>query len=202
MSHFLPDMKNQLFSGDTLQKLGGYNSQSVFEEHWNQCDSQHPLSRVQYLDIKTFLADGILTKVDRASMAVSLEVRVPLLDHRFVEFAATLPAEWKLSGKVGKFILKRSLGRLLPPATFTRPKAGFNLPIGEWFRGPLKDFAHDKLMGGRGIASTGLFRPKTIESLWRSHQSGIRNHSQPLFALLSFALWYDKFQNGAPNLGP
>ena len=202
MSHFLPDMKARLFSGDLLEKLGGYDSLSVFEEHWNRCPAKHPLSRVQYLDFKTYLVDDILTKVDRASMAVSLEVRVPLLDHRFVEFAATVPPEWKLSGKTGKFVLKRALGRILPPSIFARPKSGFNLPIGEWFRGPLREFARESLLGSRGLPATGLFRPGAVESLWSAHQSGLRDHTEPLFALLSFALWHGRFQGAAPPVEP
>lgn len=201
MSHFLPDMKARLLSDDFQKTLGGYDSITVFEDHWNRCPAKHALSRVQYLDFKTYLVDDILTKVDRASMAVSLEVRVPLLDHRFVEFAATLPPEWKLSGKTGKFILKKALRRILPAEIFERPKSGFNVPIGEWFRGPLREFAGELLLGRDGLPATGIFREGAVESLWRAHQSGLSDHTYPLFALLSFAMWHGHFQKSAAG-GP
>ncbi len=207
MSHFLPAMKAKLFSPDLQDKLGGYNSLSVFESHWNKCPTQDPLSKVQYLDFKTYLVDDILTKVDRASMAVSLEVRVPLLDHKFVELAARFPSDWKLQGGRGKVILKDALRKVIPAAIFTRPKTGFSIPVKEWFR---KEWAGQNDPAGgdtkinpleaAGLFRTGWFNRSYVESLWREHQSGLRDHSYPLFALLSFALWHERFLGASADI--
>ncbi len=193
MSHFLPKMKASLFSRDLVSRLGGYDSLSVFADHWNRCQSQDPLSRVQYLDFKTYLVDDILTKMDRASMAVSLEVRVPILDHKLVEMAARIPSAWKLHGKVSKSIFKDSLRSLLPESVFTRPKSGFSIPIKEWFRTDLREYSRDTLLAANGICTLGLFQKPYVEKLLREHQSSLRDHSFPLFALLSFALWHKQF---------
>lgn len=193
MSHFQPEMKRSLFSGDLRRSLGGYDSLSVFEEHWDRCRSRDPLSRVQYLDFKTYLADDILVKVDRASMAHSLEVRVPVLDHKVVEMAARMPSAWKLKGRAGKYIFKDSLAGILPAEIFSRPKTGFSVPVGPWLRGDLRGYGEDLINGPRGLAATGLFDPKYLSRLWREHQSGLSDHTYPLFALLSFGLWHRKF---------
>jgi asparagine synthase (glutamine-hydrolysing) len=193
MSHFLPAMKARLFSGDFRASLGGYDSLSVFEEHWKNCASRDPLSRVQYLDFKTYLVDDILTKVDRTSMAVSLEVRVPLLDHRFVELAARMPSGWKLRGGEGKAVFKDSLRKVLPAEIFARRKTGFAAPIKEWFRRDLAGGGPAGPLEEAGLFATGLFDRKYVEGLWREHRSGLRDHTFPLFALLSFAYWHERF---------
>ena len=193
LSHFQPGMKRELFSGDLKGELAGYDSLSVFEAHWQRCRSRDPLSRVQYLDFKTYLADDILVKVDRASMAHSLEVRVPVLDHKVVELAARLPSEWKLRGKAGKYIFKRSLERILPAEIFSRPKSGFSAPVGPWLKKDLRGYAEDLLLGPGGLPSSGLFERPYLERLWKDHQSGMRDNTYPIFALLSFALWHRRF---------
>ena len=197
MSHILPPLKAALLSGDMLTSLRGYDSLSVFQEHWDNCKSQDPLSRIQYLDMKTYLVDDILTKVDRASMAVSLEVRVPVLDHKFMEMAARMPSSWKLRGRKSKFAFKESLKKILPVDVFTRPKTGFSIPLSEWLRKDLKDYTRDHLLGSKGLATSGIFRKETIESMLKEHQSGMKDHAYPLFGLLSFALWKEKFLDGA-----
>ena len=197
MSHILPPLKAKLLSGDVLAQLGSYDSISAFREHWDNCQSKDPLSRIQYLDIKTYLVEDVLTKVDRASMAVSLEVRVPVLDHKFMEMAARMPSSYKLRGRTSKFAFKESLKKILPADVFTRPKSGFSIPLSEWLRKELKDYTHDHLLGPGGLASSGLFRKETLETMLKEHQSGIRDHGYPLFALLSFALWKGKFQDGS-----
>jgi asparagine synthase (glutamine-hydrolysing) len=193
LTHFKPHMKAKLFSGDLQRSLGGYDSLSVFEDHWKNCNSKDPLSRVQYLDFKTYLVDDILTKVDRASMANSLEVRVPVLDHKVVELAARMPSSWKLKGRAGKFIFKRAMGKILPGPVLNRPKSGFSAPIGPWLRNELSGYANELLLGDGGLAGTGLFEKKYLEKLWKEHQSGMRNNAHPLFALLSFSLWHKRF---------
>lgn len=202
LSHVHPDMKQALFSADLRKTLAGYDSLSVFEHHWNRCRSKDPLSRVQYLDFKTYLADDILVKVDRASMAHALEVRVPVLDHKVVEMAARLPSDWKLRGRTGKLIFKRSLEGILPPEIFSRPKTGFSVPMASWLRTDLKGYAGDLLLGTQGLPSLGLFEKPFLEKLWKEHQSGVRNHEYPIFSLLSFALWHRRFAGSAPLVAP
>lgn len=193
LTHVHPEMKARLFSGDLRRSLGGYDSLSVFEEHWNRCRSRDPLSRVQYLDFKTYLPEDILTKVDRASMAHSLEVRVPVLDHKVVELAARMPSGWKLHGRESKYIFKQALAPVVPGFVFGRKKTGFSIPMAQWFRRDLKDFAHAHLFGSGGAAGLGLFDADGLASLWDEHQSGARDHGFPLFAILSFSLWHGKF---------
>lgn len=196
MSHFQPGMKSGLLSPDVTRALGGYDSLSVFAGHWDNSGSRDPLSRAQYLDVKTYLVDDILTKVDRASMAVSMEVRVPLIDCRFMELAARIPSGWKLKGKTSKHILKRALGKVVPPQVFTRPKSGFSMPLRDWLRNELKGMAGDLLLSRDGAASGGYFRREYVETLWKEHQSGWKDHSFPLFSLLSFSLWHKRFIRG------
>jgi asparagine synthase (glutamine-hydrolysing) len=193
LTHVHPAMKENLFSGDLKRSLAGYQSLSVFEDHWKNCKSRDPLSRVQYLDFKTYLVDDILVKVDRASMAHSLEVRVPILDHKVVELAARMPSGWKLDGKISKHIFKEALKPVVPPFVFDRRKSGFSIPIAHWFRKDIKEFAHAKLFGAGGASSLGLFEKAGLVKLWDEHQSGARNHSFPLFSILSFSLWHGKF---------
>ena len=140
---------------------------------------------VQYLDMKTYLAGDILTKVDRASMAHALEVRVPILDHEFVEWVSGLPPEMKLSGGEGKRIFKRALEPNLSRDILYRRKMGFAVPLASWFRGALRQRIRDALLGPT-LAGTGIFNPGFLELLLDQHQSGRRDHSAALWALLMF----------------
>ena len=194
VSQLLPGMKEKLLSKDVIIALKGYDTSSIFESYFNKVATQtnDPLSRVQYIDMKTYLVDDILTKVDRASMAHALEVRVPLLDHKFMEFVATIPSFLKLNGHVSKYIFKKAMSRLLPSHIFNRKKMGFVIPIEKWFRKEIKELSKDILFSTKA-KQRGLFNYKFIEKLWDEHQLGIANHTAPLWALLMFEKWCEKW---------
>jgi asparagine synthase (glutamine-hydrolysing) len=179
------EMRAGLFSGDFTRELGGYRAGQVFHEHVAGKRFADPLAMVQYLDYKTYLPGDILTKVDRASMAHSLEVRTPFLDYEFVEWAASLPSDVKLAGSEGKHVLKRALEPLLPREVLYRTKMGFAVPLDTWFRGSLKNHIADVVRGPR-LAGSGLFDARTLSRMVADHQSGRRDYSAALWSLLMF----------------
>jgi asparagine synthase (glutamine-hydrolysing) len=191
-----PDTKQVLLSGDYQKSLHGYDSLAIFQDYYNQPKTDDHLSRLQYLDIKTYLVDDILVKVDRASMANSLEVRSPLLDHVLMELIARMPSSIKLKGNTGKYIFKKSLEPILPREILTRRKQGFSVPVADWFRKDLKETAGDLLLQADPMA---VFNPTTIADLWAKHQSGFRDFSAPLWALLMFRLWQETYLKNAPR---
>jgi asparagine synthase (glutamine-hydrolysing) len=156
------------------------------------------IARMMYCDAVTYLPDDILCKVDRASMAVSLEVHCPFLDHRVAEFAARIPLRMKVRNGVGKQILRQMLYREAPRNLFERPKSGFGVPVGDWVKGPLKDWA-EALLDARRIRSEGWFDPKKIERRWREHLGGERDSSGAIWAILMFQAWLDE-QSSAPSI--
>jgi len=201
MSILRQPMRDQLFSERLKADLGGYNAQEVFARHATNARSDDPLALIQYIDLKTYLVGDINTKVDRASMAHSLEVREPLMDHLLVEWLATLPSSFKLHRGEGKSLLKRTMEPRLPREVLYRPKMGFAVPISRWFRGPLKQRVRDAVLGER-LADTGWFDSRALASLVDEHQSGRRDHSAPLWSVLMFDAFLrleDNAPHGCPN---
>jgi asparagine synthase (glutamine-hydrolysing) len=179
------EMRSELFSNVFKAKLRGYNAIEVFRRHANSAGTDDPLALVQYLDLKTYLIGDINTKVDRASMAHSLEVREPLMDHPLVEWLASLPSSLKVRGGEGKHLLKTAMEPYLPSDLLYRPKQGFAVPIALWFRGPLRQRVKDAVLGER-LEATGLFNRRYLTHLVEGHTSGNRDYSAPLWTLLMF----------------
>jgi len=178
-------LRNQLFSSQLKTELQGYQAVDVFKRHLQNAPTDDAMSMVQYLDIKTYLPGDILTKVDRASMAHALEVRVPLLDHQLVEWMAGLNPGLKLKGREGKYIFKKSLEKYLPDDILYRPKMGFAVPLGSWFKGALKDKVQTALLG-ETMQQCGLFDQAFLQKMVSQHQSGLRDYSAPIWSLLMF----------------
>jgi asparagine synthase (glutamine-hydrolysing) len=185
-----PELKNMILSGDFRRALDGYDPLAIFDDIYHRPKRADHLSRLQYLDIKTYLVDDILVKVDRASMANSLEVRSPLLDHVLMELLTRMPSSLKLKGNVGKYIFKKSLEPILPKEILTRPKQGFAVPLAQWFRKDLKDAAAAVLFEPDPM---GVLDGKALEWLWSKHQSGLRDFSTPLWTVLMFRLWQQSY---------
>lgn len=185
-----PELKLNLLHRDIRQQLADYNSLDVLREYYERADTDDLLSRIQYVDIKTYLSDDILAKVDRASMANSLEVRAPILDHKVMELAARIPSSLKLRGIQGKYIFKKALKRVLPESILYRKKMGFAVPLGRWFRGELKAMAQETIFDGQ---PEGLLDRSTVEKIWREHQRGLRDRSTELWTVFMFRLWQRKF---------
>lgn len=182
----MPDrIRSRLFSARFRSQLQGHQASDVMRQHAGTAPTDDPLSLLQYLDMKTYLPGDILTKVDRASMAHALEVRVPILDHHFVEWVSGLPPDMKLRGSEGKYILKRSLEKHLPDDILYRKKMGFSIPLANWLRGPLRLRVRDSLLGPI-LSSTGLFDMEFLRTLVDQHLSGRSDHSAPLWSLLMF----------------
>ena len=186
-----PMMKRKLFSADVLQRLNGYDSVEVLRAHYDRAPTDDPLSRIQYVDIKTYLVDDILVKVDRASMANSLEVRCPLLDHKLMELIASMPSNLKLHNGKGKYIFKKALERVLPRDVLVRKKKGFSVPVAEWFRGPLKESAYNSIFEGKDD----LLDSRFIKTCWSQHQRGQRDWSALLWIVLMFRMWQQVGRN-------
>lgn len=147
--------------------------------------------QIMYWDTIGYLPDDILTKVDRASMAVGLEARVPLLDHRVVEFAWSLPLEMKAKNGQGKIVLRKVLDKYVPSTLSHRPKMGFSVPIGDWLRGPLREWA-ETLLHDTLLLNQGYIDPKPIRHIWNEHMAGRENNQDRIWAVLMFQAWLDE----------
>lgn len=188
---FTPDDQDVLLSDEVKRASDGdiyRDARRIFAE----CDSNDLTECMQSLDTQLYLAEDILTKVDRASMAVSLEVRAPYLDLRVAEFAASLPSRYKLHGYTSKYILKRAAKGLVPPFVWRRGKKGFGVPFAQWLKAELRPMARDLLSAER-LRRGGLFNPEYVARLQDEHERGVANHRKLLWTLLSFELWRESF---------
>lgn len=187
--------KSRLYSRDVQDVLNGTDSFEFIRRYFRHVKTTDSLNRQLYADIKTYLVDDILVKVDRMSMATSLEARVPFLDHRFVEFTGTIPSRLKLQGKNTKYLLKKAMGAILPREILNRGKEGFSIPIKNWLKGDLKTLMLDVLHPEK-VKNEGFFNADYIEQLKNEHLSGKENHSHRLWALMVFEIWQELYLRG------
>jgi asparagine synthase (glutamine-hydrolysing) len=182
----------KLATADTKNKLGTYHPSQVTLENYNKADGPDHLSKILYTDMKTYLPGGILVKVDRMSMAHSLEVRAPLLDKDIIEFSATLPSDLKYNKGEKKFILKEAFKPVLPDDILYRKKMGFSVPLAAWLRSEIKDLTEDYLFTkAQGIQQ--YFDMDVVKQLWQQHQDEKADHSTVLWSMLMFQMWWFRY---------
>jgi len=192
MGSFTPDEKTDLLQPDFRKAIAGHDEFSVIRNYLRSAPVEDWLDAVLYLDMKLYLQEDLLAKVDRASMANALEVRVPFLDHEFVNFATRLPSHLKLRGLQTKWLLKQSSQKLLPSSIINRPKKGFGIPVAKWINAELRPlfteiFAQDK------IKAQGIFNPVCIQRLLQEHWSGAFDHRKKLWTLFMFQMWFSRY---------
>ncbi|MBD3759576.1 XrtA/PEP-CTERM system amidotransferase [Rhizorhabdus sp.] len=178
-----PGLRARLYTDRAVRDLQGHRAEDRYIAAMRAAPARSALDRAQYADLKIWLPGDILTKVDRASMAVSLEAREPLVDYRLVEFAARLPVSMRVRGTTGKWLMKQAMRRYLPDDILFRKKMGFSTPISAWFRGPLAADAQ-RIARGSGLSETGWFDPKMLDTIVTEHQSGRVDHGRLLWQLL------------------
>lgn len=181
--------KNSLYRSDLRATLKDHLTTNFFRHYFEKASCFDHLAQQQYVDVKTYLADDILTKVDRMSMAVSIEARVPLLDYHIVEFALNLPAHMKLNGARTKSILRQTVKNLVPNLVLEKPKEGFSIPMKHWLRGSLKTMMLD-LLSKDSLQKHGYFNHQVIAGWIKEHLDGRVNHSHRLWGLMVFEMWY------------
>ncbi len=187
-----------LVTDDTKVKLANYHPSEQTIARYNQCDGSDHLSRILYTDMKTYLPGDILVKVDRMSMANSLEVRAPILDHKLMEFACTIPSELKFNTKdckvEKKYLLKEAFKDYLPDDILYRKKMGFSVPLASWLRNELKSITEERLLNRRdGLCQ--FFKKEQIAKLWHEHKSEKKDNATVLWSMLMFQMWWDKYMN-------
>jgi asparagine synthase (glutamine-hydrolysing) len=198
MSVFRGEAKRALLSSEVHRELGNHDSFTNFAAHFERVRGLDPLTQILYVDLKTWLANDILVKVDRMSMASSLEVRAPLLDHKVIEFAATLPSDLKYRGWTSKYLLKKHLEGRVPDRVIHRPKQGFDVPLAAWLRGELREMGEDLLFAPRSIGR-GYVRQGVVRRLWDTHQGGVQDCSSEIWALMALELWHRVLLDQVPS---
>jgi asparagine synthase (glutamine-hydrolysing) len=191
--------KQRLYNPDMHARLNGFDAFGFIRDYFNRVNTPDLLNRQLYVDIKSYLVDDILVKVDRMSMATSLEARVPFLDHRFVEFTATIPSSLKLKGTTTKYLLKKAMGDLLPHDILYRGKEGFSIPIKNWLKNELKDLMLD-VLSPRKVRKEGFFQADYVEKLIKEHLNGKENHSHRLWAMMVFGIWQEIYLRKGNNV--
>ena len=185
--------KRELYTASLRKALNGADTLELYRAEFANADAIHPLERMLYVDTRFYLPNDMLIKVDRMTMAHSLEARVPFLDHQLVEFVASLPPHLKLKQwRIKKYLLKAALQRRLPQASLWRKKQGFNVPKARWFRGGLREFAFDNL-SPQQVQRMELFRPEGVSRLLDDHVAGRRDNSHQIWGLLCLSLWWQQF---------
>jgi asparagine synthase (glutamine-hydrolysing) len=198
MSSFSGSELARLLTPEAFAAAGGAEAPSrTVAGVWAESAGAQPLARATHLDARTYLPDDILMKVDRAGMAVALEVRSPFLCRELVEFAMGLPDAWRMRGLTGKRILRDAVRGLVPPEILRRPKMGFGVPMGAWLRGPLRPLCRE-LLSPAAVRSAGLFQAGEVERLVRDHEEGRADNRKPLWTLMVFELW----RRGLPTRAP
>jgi asparagine synthase (glutamine-hydrolysing) len=187
---FHADEMRQLFRSEALAQIAQHDPWSTARGEWREPAGDW-LAAAQYDDLNRYLPLDILTKVDRMTMAHSIEARPPLLDHKFVEFAATIPAKFRLNGRDTKYIFKKAMRGILPDSIIDRQKHGFAVPLARWFRGDLQGFARDVLLSPT-CRDRGIFETRSVERLFQLHTRG-RDLDLQLWTMLSFELWCQRF---------
>ena len=190
--YFLPEMKEKLYHSDFKSVIKGFNAFDILGDHFKINQNSDITTRVQYVDIKTYLPEDILVKVDRMSMAHSLEVRAPILDHKLMEYVGSLPSTLKLKGKESKYIFKKMLEDRLPPNILYRKKQGFSIPLASWLRNEMRGFVEETLFSPQNGLSS-FFNLQYIKDLWRRHLNGRQDYAYPLWGVMMFSLWKRKF---------
>ncbi|MCK4325607.1 asparagine synthase (glutamine-hydrolyzing) [bacterium] len=186
------ERKNQLYSPEVKRAMDGIDSFRILEDLYTEENSSDFLDKTFYVDIMTYLPDDLLVKVDMATMANSLEARSPFLDHKLMEFSASIPSSLKLRGLTSKYILKKALREVLPPQIMRRGKMGFGVPIGRWFRNELKDYLYEVLLDEVSL-KRGYFNENYVKQLLDEHCQGGYDHGNRLWALLNLELWHRMF---------
>ena len=193
--YFDDGLRARCYTGDFAAAVRGSDPYAKHRQLYMECGSTDPVDRAMYVDLKTYLVDDVLTKVDRTSMAVSLETREPMLDHKLLEYAATVPSSLKLHNGTTKYLLRRLLHRRLPASIVERPKQGFAAPIGKWLTGPLRALGEDVLFSGR-LGQRGIFQEPALRRLWDDHTTGRGEHRHRLWAVIMLELWFRQFIDG------
>ena len=193
---FDDDVRSTLYARDFALTVRDTDPYLSFRRAHDGCASPDPLDRALYVDVNTYLVDDILTKVDKMSMAVSLEARDPLLDHKLLEFSATIPSTLKLRKGRSKHLLRKLLERYVPSPIVNRPKQGFAAPVGEWLRGPLSTMVNELLQDGR-MRDRGIFDPSAVRRLWVEHRTKTHDHTHRLWSLVMLELWFRSYVDGA-----
>jgi asparagine synthase (glutamine-hydrolysing) len=188
---FSREERQDLFSPDFLAQIDPAHPARVFESYLEKARDRSPLKRMLYADLKIWLPDNLLLRGDHMTMAASIEERVPFLDHKLVELAARVPTALLTRGFRTKVLLKRALRPYLPPETLQRPKVGFAVPVGEWFRKPLKSLVADLVLSPDS-RSRGYFRAASMERFVQEHFDGVYDRQKQLWALVNFELWCRK----------